>query len=314
MEKPHTTSRDFFLWLLTIIALFAGVFALNALLFAYVDIAFPSVLERYTYYSGQIRGSIATLIVMFPIYLGLTWFLRKDVVAHPEKREIGVRKFLIHLTLFAAALTIIIDLITLINTFLNGELTARFVLKVLSVLLTSGAVFAYYLWDLRRAVDKAPSKILAGIASAVVILSIIGGFFLIGSPATQRKYRLDEERLGHLQNIHSQLIQYRSTKGDLPANLQQLENDISFFDLPQDPATNEPYEYRRLSTDSYEICAEFALPTDERGLDAPPYMYGPDRNEDWQHPAGHHCFTRELDPDLLIKTPPEIMPPIPVRF
>jgi hypothetical protein len=53
------------------------------------------------------------------------------------------------LTLFIAALTGLIDLITLINTFLGGEITTRFGLKVAIVLLIAIGVFLHFLADLK---------------------------------------------------------------------------------------------------------------------------------------------------------------------
>jgi hypothetical protein len=41
------------------------------------------------------------------------------------------------------------DLIALVYNLLGGDLTARFVLKVLTIGVIAGAVFAYYLTDLR---------------------------------------------------------------------------------------------------------------------------------------------------------------------
>jgi hypothetical protein len=60
-----------------------------------------------------------------------------------------VRKWLTYITLYIATGIIIGDLITLLTYVLNGDLTLRFVLKVLAVLLIAGSIFGYYLWDLR---------------------------------------------------------------------------------------------------------------------------------------------------------------------
>jgi hypothetical protein len=56
---------------------------------------------------------------------------------------------LTYLTLFLAACTLMGDLIGAVYTFLGGELTARFLLKVLTVGLIAGTVFAFYLVELR---------------------------------------------------------------------------------------------------------------------------------------------------------------------
>ena len=57
--------------------------------------------------------------------------------------------------LFIGAMTLIGDVITLIYNFLGGELTTRFVLKVVTVAVIAGAVIAYYFADL-RAEDREP--------------------------------------------------------------------------------------------------------------------------------------------------------------
>jgi hypothetical protein len=60
-----------------------------------------------------------------------------------------VRKWLTYLTLYVAATVVLSDLATLIQRTLGGELTSRFLLKVLTVAVLAGGVFGYYLTDLR---------------------------------------------------------------------------------------------------------------------------------------------------------------------
>ena len=67
----------------------------------------------------------------------------------------GARRQLTYLTLFLAASILIGDLISVVYNFLGGEITIRFLLKVLTVALISGGVFAYYLVEL-RADEQAP--------------------------------------------------------------------------------------------------------------------------------------------------------------
>ena len=68
----------------------------------------------------------------------------------PAKRLSAVRRWLTYVTLFLAATVLIGDLITLVYNLLGGELSLRFVLKVLVVGTIAGAIFGYYLRDLRR--------------------------------------------------------------------------------------------------------------------------------------------------------------------
>jgi uncharacterized membrane protein (DUF106 family) len=59
-----------------------------------------------------------------------------------------VRRWLTYLTLFVSAGVLIADLVTMVYNVLGGELTTRFVLKVLVVGAIAGGVFWYYLTDL----------------------------------------------------------------------------------------------------------------------------------------------------------------------
>jgi hypothetical protein len=61
-----------------------------------------------------------------------------------------VRRWLTYLTLFSAACALLGDFATLVYNVLGGELTVRFLLKVLTVGLIAGTAFFYYLRDLRQ--------------------------------------------------------------------------------------------------------------------------------------------------------------------
>lgn len=160
-QNPNTPSlreksspKDVFLHLLAIISLYVSAGSFVALLFQYINISFPDLLQQGDYYLrsaySSIRWAIATLIVVFPVYIFTNWLLGKDYAKNPSHRDLRVRKWLIYLTLFAAALFIIGDLIALIYNFLEGELTVRFFLKIAVVFLVAGAIFWYYLMDIRK--------------------------------------------------------------------------------------------------------------------------------------------------------------------
>lgn len=156
LEKPITSPKDFFLNLLSIAALYTSAGSFVALIFQYINILFPDILEfggygdhsRVAY--NVIRFAISALVVSFPLYLGTIWFMNKDYRISPEKRDLRIRRWLIYFTLFAATVIIMGDLIALINTLLIGGLTTRFILQVITIFAVAGAIFAYYLFDLRK--------------------------------------------------------------------------------------------------------------------------------------------------------------------
>jgi hypothetical protein len=231
--------------------------------------------------------------------------LAKDIALMPEKRELKLRKWLTYFTLFISAVTIIVDLMIFVYNFLNGELSVRFVLKVLVVLLVACGVFGYYMWDLKRKELKSKTpKILAIILAVFALGSIIAGFFIVGTPSDQRNRRFDEQRLQELQMIQGQVVNYWTLKKNLPADLSLLQDNISGFVVPMDPETKASYEYKIIDPLKFELCATFALSSDDKQGPRGPYYAAPydSFQQNWSHGSGRTCFTRTIDPELY-KTP-----------
>lgn len=293
--------RDVFLYLLSIVAL--GMLAVNfgALLFQFINIYVPdAVADQYGYassYYQSVRWEIASLVVVFPVFLWVSRFLSRDIQANPEKRELKIRKWLLYLTLFVAGVVVIGDLIALVYSFLQGELTTRFILKVVSILLVAGSVFYYYLHELRD--NVASTKIFSRIVIALITIGIVAGFIVAGSPQAQRYNRLDERRVSDLMNIQWQIVSYWQAKNTLPDNLDQLNDSLNGFMPPKDPQTNESYEYRKTGNLSFQLCGEFKAENPDlesyRGPKPIDSSYGLDAN--WSHGAGRQCFDRTIDPD-----------------
>jgi hypothetical protein len=300
--ESKTTPKDFFLWLGAISALYVSAVSLLMLFFEYIDKLFADPLETYVDpFSGQIRFAIASLIIIFPLYLYLTRILNKGIRANALKKEIWVRRWLIYFTLFAAGLTIVIDLIVLINTFLGGEeLTTAFLLKVLSILVVIGGAFYYYLQDIkgRWEVNEKLSKTIGGLVSLVVIASVVGGFFIMGTPQEQRALRFDQDRVYHLQDLQRNLTTYYQQKEVLPERLEDLEDPLIGFYLPVDPETEKEYDYSKTGDLTFELCATFNTESKEsKNVNRRPDYYGFDSSISWEHKAGHTCFERTIDPD-----------------
>lgn len=307
MRDQHqikSTPKDVFLYLLSIAALYTSTVNLVTLLFGYIDIYFPDVLNLfYEYRLGSLRWAIASLIILFPVYLFTSWLINLDIKAEPQKREIKIRRWLIYLTLFIAALVIIGDLVTLIYNFLEGDLTARFILKILTVFALAGSIFGYYFWELRQKSDSNLRKKIAMIAGAAAVAVVVFGFFVAGSPFEQRLKKGDEQRVSDLQTIQYQILNYWQNKGKLPTALPDLRDSISGFREPVDPETIAPYTYNAKGALSFELCAEFKTASLSTGaspkaVPAAPYYTGGELQNNWEHGIGNVCFDRTIDPQL----------------
>ncbi len=316
MSEHKSTARDTFLHLLSIVTLYMSATAFITLMFQYVNRFFPdALLPDYYYYdmsNGPLRFAIATLVVVFPVYIWSAWYLQKGYTKSPELKTIGVRKWLVYLTLFVATFMIIGSLISILNSFLSGELTVRFFLKALSVLLVAAMIFAYYLYDIRDALTKVRRSVFRYGAIGLVAVFVVGAFFLIGSPTKQRALRFDSMRSQHLQSLKYSIDAYYTQLGKLPAALAELNTPPYYFGgIINDPETGIEYEYRATGKREYELCATFTMSSNEalndsitRYTPAEPNMFG------YEHGAGRQCFP-VIAPE---KTTNEVTVPAPVKL
>ena len=144
--RAQVSARDAFWYLLMFGTLYVSAYHLGELLFDFINRLYPDELERRNapYLVNSIRWSTAALIVAFPIFVLTARRIARDVATDPTRRNSAIRKWLTNLTMLAAAAVLVGDGITLVYNLLGGELTVRFVLKVLVVAAIAGAVFGYY--------------------------------------------------------------------------------------------------------------------------------------------------------------------------
>ncbi len=308
MDIPNKhLPRDVFLYLLMVVAL--GMTAVNfgTLLFQYVNVYVPDIVsDRYAsseMYYGTIRWAIAALIVVFPVFVWVMRFLNKDIQVSPEKRDLKIRKWLLYLTLFVAGMVVIGDLVALIFNFLQGELTSRFILKALVIFFIAGSVFWYYLNELREQGSRS-TRAFSRSVMVLVAVSVIAGFFVAGLPQNQRLKRLDDQRVGDLQTLQWQIVEYWQSKRALPGTLNDLRSSITGFVPPVDPQTQQPYEYRALGGLAFNLCATFQTAGQEDPRIARPIGREPlSEASNWVHDIGRVCFERTIDPDFYPAKP-----------
>lgn len=155
VPKPRASlsAREAFLYLVLFATLYYTMFHLGSLLFDLINAAFPDPAQQavaYNLFDGSMRWSIASVVIAFPVFALVARYLAREVTRQPIKRLSPVRHWLTYLTLFLAVVALVCDVTTLVYNLLGGELSVRFVLKVVVVGAIAGSVFGYYLWDLRR--------------------------------------------------------------------------------------------------------------------------------------------------------------------
>jgi len=151
--RPYLSARETFIYLVLFTTLYLTAFNFGRLIFQFINLGLPdpaAVYETVESAREAIRFSIASIVIAFPIFMWLSILISRSIKRDPAKRASKVRKWLTYMTLFVAAAIIIGDLTALVYSFLGGDLSARFALKIVTVAAIAGVVFGYYLWDLRQ--------------------------------------------------------------------------------------------------------------------------------------------------------------------
>ncbi len=325
MDQQNPIAKVFFLQLGIIVALYTAIVSFITFGFNVINYIFPDR-QAYAYdpYSTSLRFSISILIVVFPVLIYLSRLMWKMLRENVSGRDLLIRKWLSYLTLFLTGAAIIVDLIALVNTFLNGEINDRFISKVTLVLIVAFGVFWYTIRDLKGVYFERPQllRLFTIIASVIVLGSLIGGLMIVGSPASQRKLRDDMTRTSHLQSIQWDVVSFYQRTGKMPNSIDELVDPLypEAEERFKDPETGEKYEYKSIasSTPAFELCATFALDSKDDyykgrgefggiggGVSRPMVdYYYPDMNQNFEHTAGRNCFTRSIDPKRYPVYPP----------
>ncbi len=327
--KIHITPKSAFLHLFLIAMLYASVIAVLTVVFQYVNLAYPDTLTG-GYYSrtnifGLLNWGSAVLVIAFPALIVVSTVLEKEFLKDETKRHTPERKWLLYLTQFITALTIVISLMTLVYNFYNGGLTMRFGLKVLATLTVAASTLGYYRWELVRSGKRSQTPLITAVVSSLCVLVILGAAFFIGaSPQTQRAEKFDQQRMDHLSSVQSQVIGFWQAKKALPNTLDEMNNTLQGYIIPKDPETSKAYTYKKTGELQFELCATFGTKSynydeekaagnviDSRGtaedakvasLSVAPY----DPYQTWLHTKGEYCFTRTIDPDYYKTVDPAV--------
>ncbi len=305
-HKAATLDVTVNLFSFILLGIVAGAFL--ELSFALINNALPEYADLQNEYlqmstASTIHRSIASMAIAFPLYvLAVGWWIRRFAGGH-ERNESRLSKWFTYLVLLVASVTIVCDLITLVYSMLQGEMSLRFLLKVAVVLAVAGTVFGFYLCE-RRSVQFA-KPVPAGVfrvfgwgAAAAVLVAVLAGYLSAGSPQTARELAADSQRANDLTRLSDCLGRYAGTMGQLPASLEQLARHNQYTSCPTaDRETRQPFAYRvtvesrpeaNARVGEFELCAQFALSSGEPEAAQP--------NEgNWRiHPAGRSCRVRTV--------------------
>lgn len=243
-----------------------------------------------------LRFAISATIIAAPIYFVMMWLINKNLLAGRLDKESGIRKWLTYFILLISSVNMIGWFIATINSFLNGELTVKFILKSLTAILVAAIIFSYYLYDIRRADISKNNNIIRIYyygAIAVVLAVLIAGFFFIDSPAVVRNQKYDLAITNKFSQIDNAVNAYYGENEKLPANLKDLIGGGSTYYIVEndiiDTGTEKIFDYKVDNKDTYEICSTFKTENKSQANDKSVYV-----DTRWLHDAGYQCLKQRI--------------------
>lgn len=286
----NNPAKDFFLYLVLFLSLAFIAFGEGAIFFQLINKFAADPLEATLSFfdQGPVKFGIAAILIAGPIFFFLSRVVNDRLKNKKTPPESSVRKWLTYILLFFAAAIIIGDLIALVMNFLNGDAPGAFLLKVLVVLVISGAILGYYFWNMRSLANKKTKDrinlyIAYGLA-AVLAVTFIAAFFVVDSPKISKQKRIDLQTVSNLQNVDVSVRGYFEKTGKLPRKLDELGKTGLVQGMPKS-STNVSYEI--LAGNEYKLCADFQRSNRSDDDLQTSYVSG-----EWRHGAGKVCFDR----------------------
>ena len=292
----YNTAKHFVLQLGSLISLYLSLSFLIVLLFGVVDLLLPNPSEGYWVVesaTGNVRLGIAMVIVFFPTYLILTRLVNSIRRENKNATYLTLTRWLIYVSLLIGGGVLLGDLAAVIVSFLNGDITLRFIYKALIVLLSTGIAFQYYILDVQGFWLKNEKKsVIYGVgAITMVLLAVSFGLNNIATPATVQAQKLDEKQIQDLQQIQWRIESEFSLNNKLPATLVDLYGE---FPIPTAPEGREPYTYE-VTELGFKLCATFSAPNNvvDNIYPEPVDLTRPIKDlNNWQYKDGRYCFER----------------------
>lgn len=295
MLLKNNDAKFAFLYLFSLVALLFMSLGTGQVFFQAINKFVPDFAAPYAngYDPNLLKFAISSLIIAIPLYFLTMRFLERALIKGALDKDSAIRRWLTYFILFVSAIVMVIWLIITIGNFLDGELTTKFILKAITAVVISAIIFSYYLYDIRREAVKAKNKIiLTYLIGALVITigSLIFSFFFVESPVEARARRHDTIVLDHFTQIDSALNTYFTKKNNLPDSLAALAEEVTYINvtLLKDPQSGADYEYKKIDTETYQLCANFQ--TDNRNAqNQAMYVY----SDRWPHQAGYQCLKQK---------------------
>lgn len=303
MNPKSNAAKFTFFYLLSLISLIFTALPAGMIIFQVINkyVSDPLANFQSDFSLGALKFAISALLVAAPVYYLISRQINSALFKGDLDKDSGLRKWLTYFILLVSSLIVIGSLIGVVNSFLNGELTGKFILKMLTTIIIPAFVFSYYFYDIKRETlinskDKNISRFFFG-SLAFVILAFAAGLLSVESPRLTRDRLADDKIINNFYSVESAINEYYRINSKLPADLATLQKsqDIQgkgFEPITKDTVSGKDFGYEIASSTAYRLCAEFR--TSNANLNNNSYIYNSPSGR--RHEQGWQCFEYTIDP------------------
>lgn len=284
-----------FYYLLSLAALIFTALSVGMVVFGIIDKTVADALNynNYSGVDGQLKFAISALFIAAPVYYLISRLINRGLHKKELNLDSPLRRWLTYFIILVSSVTILGVFIGVINNFLSGELTVRFILKAVTMLIIAASVFSFYFYDIKRKEIKTKDlfmRLFTYISAALVLAAFVAAWFFVESPQVARAKRLDLIVVNNIYQLENAVNSYYSEYGNLPSSLDEIKNSDIYFDPKSalDPETKQAIEYTTADNKRFAFCATFRAASDNA---ADSMSYGPGNKE---HGAGYVCLPGQL--------------------
>jgi hypothetical protein len=253
-----SAARDAFFYalLFVVFAMVAG--NVLTLLFGQIDYWLPEPGEVLIAYGwSSLRWSMAALIVFTPAFWLLNRTDARGIAADPARRNGAMRRWLSSLAMLIAVMTLLGDALFLIYTWLDGQMTLRFVAKSAIVAVFAMVVLGYFRDGHRLPLLFRPVS-AAWALIGLAVLALVLSFWVVGGPSQGRTEQRDAWRISDLRTLARDVATCAVVvDGRLPAALDPMT-------CVSTPARLTGYAaevtYQRISDTVFDLCIAVEYP------------------------------------------------------
>ena len=253
-----SAARDAVFYALLFVVFGMVVGSTLTLLFAQINLWLPEPDEAQSYrrLSG-LRWSMAALIVFVPVFWALDRKDRRAAATDPARQHGTVRRWLSAIAMLLAAITLLGDALYLIYSWLDGQITVRFLVKSATVAAMALVVLAYF-----RETRDLPFRMLpipaAWVLIAASVLALGLSFWQVGGPGQGQMEQRDRWRISDLRVLSGDVtLCTKIDRSNLPESLDPMA-------CARNPAQLTGYAsgitYHRIAANEFELCTDVEAP------------------------------------------------------